>query len=140
MVVEEFVQQGCSSVESKEAVLYSQTGDYVAVHFSHDDYYAARVDDFLTIYKSEGDDSLIGFKIKGVNGEYMIEHREFEVVQDRFMERLLSLPKEMAEDLMELFKQHAAAESEDERVDVALTIQELLMPDCLDVEIRPEWL
>ena len=64
--LENFIAQGCTSDTSMEAVQYNEIGDYLSVYFSHDDSYAERIDDLLTIYQSEEGGSLIGFKIKGV--------------------------------------------------------------------------
>lgn len=48
-------------------VAYVPRGDYLSVFFCDEEYYAQRVDDFLTIYRSISSDSLIGCKVKGVS-------------------------------------------------------------------------
>ena len=48
-------------------VAYVQRGDYLSVFFSDEDYFAERIDDFLTVYRSVDSESLIGCKVKGVS-------------------------------------------------------------------------
>jgi hypothetical protein len=64
------------AIESRQADLalhsgpmlsYVPRGDYLSVFFLDESYYAERIDDFLTVYRSMESDLLIGCKVKGVS-------------------------------------------------------------------------
>ena len=65
--------------------------------------------------------------------------RQFEQRQKAFRQWLSSLPSETAEDLVELFRQHSEELDPEIKSDIAQTIQEILMPDMLNVELRKEF-
>jgi hypothetical protein len=46
---------------------YIERGDFIAVHFSGEQYYSERIDDILTIYRSSESNKLVGCKLKGVS-------------------------------------------------------------------------
>lgn len=45
---------------------YSREGDFLTYYFTNTDFFAERVDDVLTIYRSMSDSKTVGFKMKGV--------------------------------------------------------------------------
>lgn len=64
--VNEFVQGNAPNKFDKEAVVFSETGDFLTVYFSDDDAYTRRIDDLVTVYYSEATNELVGCKVKGV--------------------------------------------------------------------------
>lgn len=69
-----------------------------------------------------------------------ITHDKNQQVQSHPLRQFLdSLPQETAKDLMELFKQYSLETDEQIRSEIRDTIQEILIPDSLNVEMREEF-
>lgn len=46
---------------------HNRAGDCLEYHFLPGEYYAERVDDVLTVYRSMNDDRIVGFQVKGMS-------------------------------------------------------------------------
>ena len=56
---------------------YSEAGDCIFYHLEDVGYYAERIDDIVTLYKSDDDKRIVGFQIKGIKAlmEGRVERR-----------------------------------------------------------------
>ena len=68
-----------------------------------------------------------------------VYQKAFEDAQKKLKALLKSLPKDTASDLVELFQQYMEADDEDLKSEIAQTIEELLMPETMQVELREEF-
>jgi hypothetical protein len=50
----------------KSCPFYSREGDFLTFFFQDDDYYAERIDEILTVFRSHKTKKFVGFKLKGV--------------------------------------------------------------------------
>jgi len=62
-----------------------------------------------------------------------------EDTQKKFNALLNSLPKETASDLVELFQQYAKTDDKGLQSEIIQTIEEILMPETMQVELREEF-
>ena len=65
------------SGEFKPKPYYSETGDYISFRWIKEDYYATRVSDLLTLYRSTKTKKPVGIKIKSVRGMLLAKMEEF---------------------------------------------------------------
>ena len=65
--------------------------------------------------------------------------KKFEQQQQAFCDWLSKLPNETAQDLENLFQQYREESDDSVKSDIAATIQEILMPDTLNVEVQKEF-
>jgi hypothetical protein len=63
--LESLLQEG--NCNHKPEPYYLADGDSLVIHFKPDMAYASRVDDVVTVYKSEETNELVGCKLKGVS-------------------------------------------------------------------------
>ena len=61
---------------------YSKEGDFLTYYFCDEDFYADRIDDILTIYRTMDQADFVGFKLKGIRhlldtlGDFTLQVRD----------------------------------------------------------------